>query len=146
MICSLNLNTINAQKLALETSVKNTIHTFFEGLHTGDTLIINTCISKSAKLETVYTRKTGETVVKSIAKKDFFNAIASKPKKDTWEEKLGKFTIHIDKNIASVWVPYKFYLNTTFSHCGVNSFQLIKQNGTWKISYLVDTRRKKECI
>ena len=51
-------------------------------------------------------------------------------------------TIKIDGALASVWTPYKFYSGATFSHCGANSFQLVKIDGAWKIQYIIDTRRK----
>ncbi len=53
--------------------------------------------------------------------------------------------IRIDADLAVVWTPYKFFVGKKFSHCGVNSFQLIKLNGNWKIQYLIDTRRKEGC-
>ena len=47
--------------------------------------------------------------------------------------------------MANVWTAYSFYFDGKFSHCGVNSFQLLKEAGEWKIFYLVDTRRKEGC-
>ena len=52
----------------------------------------------------------------------------------------------IDDGIASVWTPYELYFENKFSHCGVNSFQLIQVQGEWKISMITDTRRKVGCI
>jgi hypothetical protein len=40
--------------------------------------------------------------------------------------------------------PYQFYIGDKFSHCGVNSFQLVKLQGQWKIQYLIDTQEKRE--
>ncbi|HUH33176.1 MAG TPA: hypothetical protein VLZ28_04430, partial [Daejeonella sp.] len=51
----------------------------------------------------------------------------------------------IDDNLASVWTSYQFYIGDKFSHCGVNSFQLVKGKEGWKIVYLIDTRRKENC-
>jgi hypothetical protein len=48
--------------------------------------------------------------------------------------------------MASVWAPYKFYLGDKFSHCGVDVFQLMKTGDGWKIIYIVDTRRKGDCV
>jgi len=53
--------------------------------------------------------------------------------------------VKIDGPLAIVWTPYKFYFNGKFSHCGVNSFQLVRFNGVWKIQYLIDTRRRAGC-
>ena len=50
--------------------------------------------------------------------------------------------IHIEKSLASVWTPYKFYLNGKVSHTGTNSFQLVKTAEGWKIQYIIDTRRR----
>ena len=47
--------------------------------------------------------------------------------------------------MAHVWAPYEFWYNGEFSHCGVNSFQLFKEEDTWKIIYLIDSRRKEDC-
>jgi hypothetical protein len=47
--------------------------------------------------------------------------------------------------MAAAWTPYRFYRNGEFSHCGVNSFQLVKMAEGWKIVYIIDTRRKEPC-
>jgi hypothetical protein len=52
----------------------------------------------------------------------------------------------MDGSLAAVWVDYAFYLNNTFSHCGVDSFHLVKTEEGWKIFNLVDTRRKSDCV
>ena len=62
------------------------------------------------------------------------------------DERIIISKILIDGNMASVWVPYQFYYKGNFSHCGVNSFQLAKINNEWKIQYIIDTRRKDNCI
>jgi len=54
--------------------------------------------------------------------------------------------VKVDADLASVWTPYQFYYKDKFSHCGVNSFQLVRLQGIWKIQYLVDTRRKTDCV
>jgi len=45
-----------------------------------------------------------------------------------------------DGALAHVWLPYVFYYKGEFSHCGNNSFQLMRLDGEWKISSVVDTR------
>jgi len=124
-----------------EVLIKNTINTFFEGLHNGDTLLINQSINNTLKLQTAYVNKQGVNVLRTETKKNFLQSISKKKKDDVWFEKLMSITIKIDGNLASVWTPYEFYLNSKFSHCGVNSFQLFNNNGNWEIIYLVDTRR-----
>ncbi len=130
---------------AQEEDIKNTIHTFFEGLHNGDTTLIVKTIHKDLKLQTTFVNKEGKSILKNELKNDFLKIVSNKKKEDVWLEKLLYFNINIDDNLASVWTPYEFYVNGSFSHCGSNSFQLVKMNGNWKIIYLVDIRRRQGC-
>ena len=68
---------------------------------------------------------------------------AHDPREDGLEQLFE--AIHVDANLASAWTPYEFYVNDKFSHCGVNSFQLVKLKGNWVITYLIDTRRREAC-
>lgn len=61
------------------------------------------------------------------------------------DERIQFDVVKVDGPLASVWTPYKFYFKGQFSHCGVNSFQLVRVNGEWKIQYLIDTRRRNDC-
>jgi hypothetical protein len=70
----------------------------------------------------------------------------SKLPKGAADERISFETIRIDGPLAIVWTPYKFYFNGQFSHCGVNSFHLVRLNGSWKIHFLIDTRRKEPCL
>jgi hypothetical protein len=40
---------------------------------------------------------------------------------------------------------YVFYVGDRFSHCGVDSFQLVRISAGWRIIQIADTRRKEGC-
>ncbi|MCO4797809.1 MAG: hypothetical protein KC484_01235 [Colwelliaceae bacterium] len=61
------------------------------------------------------------------------------------DEQLFNITIQESGNLASAWTPFAFYLDGKLSHCGINSFQLIKQNEQWKIRYLMDNAFQGDC-
>ncbi len=61
------------------------------------------------------------------------------------DEKLLQTKLFRSGNLASVWTPFAFYLDGKLSHCGVNSFQLVKLNDEWKIHYLIDNSYKGDC-
>ena len=128
-----------------EQEVKNTIDTFFHGLHTGDTVLIKQVIHPEITMQTTFFNNEGFPVLRTSSSDRFLKSIGSKKPEDIWFEKLLDYKIHIDDNLASVWTPYEFYLNENFSHCGVNSFQLVKLNDGWVITYLIDTRRREAC-
>ena len=61
-------------------------------------------------------------------------------KERSWDE-----TVLIQGNIAVVWTPYDFHVDGEFSHCGIDSFQLIKQDGQWLISNSSWTLETENC-
>lgn len=126
-------------------AIKKVIERFFEGLQNGDTAIVKETLIHTPILQTTAIKKDGSTLLMTTNYAKFLKGLAAKKPEDIWEEKLLSYNIQIDGNMANVWTPYKFYRNTDFSHCGVNTFQLILYNNTWKIIYLIDTRRKNDC-
>lgn len=43
-------------------------------------------------------------------------------------------TVRVDGDMAQVWGPYRFIINGTTSHCGINSMSLVKGEGGWKVA------------
>ena len=52
------------------------------------------------------------------------------------DEQIFNITVRESGNLASAWTPFAFYIDKKLSHCGVNSFQLVKNKGEWKIQSL----------
>lgn len=126
--------------IAQEADVKKTIQIFFEGMQKGDTLKIKS-VCKDMVLQSVGENTKGTTLTTENTA-DFLKSIASIPNDIKIEERLLDYKIQIDGSLAHAWTPYEFYVNGKLSHKGVNSFQLFKDKGTWKIIYIADTRRK----
>ena len=61
------------------------------------------------------------------------------------DEHLLSVSVQQSGNLATVWTPYAFYLNEKLSHCGVNSFQVVKTQEGWKIQYLIDNSHQGDC-
>lgn len=53
--------------------------------------------------------------------------------------------VQIHGRMAQVWGEYEFLRDGKFSHCGVDSFNLLKVDGAWKISVLVFTAETSGC-
>jgi len=109
-----------------------------------DNQLLLSCFADSAIMQTIVKDVSGGNLVKNESVNSFAAVIASMPK-ETADERISFDMIKLDGALATVWTPYKFYLNGQFSHCGVNSFQLVRLKGQWKIQYLIDTRRKQGC-
>lgn len=125
-----------------EEAVKKTIGQLFEGMRKGDSSMVKGAFAPGATLQTIASPPGGEVKVKTEALQRFLNAVGT-PHTDVWDEQIEYGHIAIDGALATVWTPYRFFLGGKYSHCGVNSFQLVKLEGMWRIVYLIDTRRKK---
>lgn len=128
-----------------EDSVKAVINNLFTGMRNADPVLLRSAFSDSAILQTITRNKEGKMLVETEDVKEFTDFV-SRLKKDSADERIQFETIKIDGPLAVVWTPYNFYHNGKFSHCGVNSFQLVRFDGIWKIQYLIDTRRRTGCI
>lgn len=60
-------------------------------------------------------------------------------------EKALSYEVKVQASLAMAWVPYEFYLNDAFSHCGVDIFTLQKKDGQWKIIGAAYTVEKEGC-
>ncbi|WP_191860863.1 nuclear transport factor 2 family protein [Hanstruepera ponticola] len=136
--------TIFGQESA-EQQAEQTIKTFFEGFHKGDTTLMKSVMMDKVLMQTVFKTKEGKDVLVTDEPGKLISAVANRTEDQKWEEKILEYKVQVDGNMANVWTPYEFWFNGEFSHCGVNSFQLFHDNGTWKIIYLIDTRRRTGC-
>jgi hypothetical protein len=137
----LMISTFSFSQTSETDTVKSTIQQFFEGFHKQDSTLILKTIHNAIKIQSIGNTKEGKPVLNTLEFAIFLNAIVSIPKGKSFKEEILEYKIQLDGNMAHVWTPYKFWYDGNFSHCGVNSFQLFKEDGQWKIVYLIDTRR-----
>lgn len=140
--CSFNLFAQNDQD-----SIKAIINKLFTGMQKNDSALVRSCFINKPHLSTCFVKQ-------GIAKyhvedfSEFLKMIASEknnPKKEEFREILESYDIKTDLPMAAAWTPYKFFIGEKFSHCGVNNFQLFKSPEGWKITGIMDTRRREPC-
>ncbi|MDX1761369.1 MAG: nuclear transport factor 2 family protein [Christiangramia sp.] len=134
-----------AQNNDTENSPEQMVKDFFESFHAQDTTALRNFAYQDAKLQSVSIDENGNTKLTTDDYGKFLKGIASIPAEASFEEKLHEFRVEENGMLATVTTPYSFYYNGNFTHCGVNSFQLVKFEGEWKIVYLIDTRVKDDC-
>lgn len=145
LIFSSTWNAGFAQTTAEEKAVAAVINKMFDAMRQADSVGIIQAFAANAHMETIAKTKQQTDTVRGNTVAQFASSI-TKQKAGALDERITIGAIHIDGNMATVWTPYQFYFNGQFSHCGVNSFQLVKLNGEWKIQYIIDTRRKDNCL
>ncbi|MGW9686486.1 nuclear transport factor 2 family protein [Flagellimonas sp. 2504JD1-5] len=127
-------------------AVKEVIKTFFNGFHKQDSVIMKSTLADHVVLQTTGRNKEGKTMFRTEEFSKLITSITSIPDSINFQEKLTSFSIQVDRTMANAWVGYEFWINDNFSHCGINSFQLINFDGEWKIIYLIDTRGRAGCL
>jgi hypothetical protein len=65
--------------------------------------------------------------------------------KDKWLERMWSPKLQEHNAIATVWGEYDFHLNGKFTHCGIDTFTLVKTGGEWRIAALAFTRETSAC-
>jgi Putative lumazine-binding len=144
IIVTISLFFVNLTKAqTAEDSVKAVINKMFDAMRNADSKSLTECFTDSAILQTII-EKNGAVKIETDAVKGFADQIAAIPKGDA-DERITFDIVKVDAALAIAWTPYKFYYKGNFSHCGVDSYQLVRINGQWKIQYLIDTRRKNPC-
>ena len=141
VVCFLFAFTVKGQ--SAEDSVKAVINKMFIAMKDGDGKSLAECFTEAAILQTV-SEKDGNVSVITEPLKEFSDFVATQKKGDA-DERITFDMVKTDGSLAIAWTPYQFYYKAQFSHCGVDSYQLVRIDGVWKIQYLIDTRRKNNC-
>jgi hypothetical protein len=126
-----------------EEDVRAVIDLLFNGMRSGDSTMVRAAFHPDARLMTTFTRD-GKPMLQTM-KIDAFVEAVGKPHDQVWDERIGEVEIKIDDNLATAWMNYAFYVGDTFSHCGVNAFQLAKGEAGWKVIQIADSRRGVAC-
>jgi hypothetical protein len=129
-----------------EASVTEVINRLFSGMHKADSTMVRSTFDKEVTMATAMRNKEGNPVLRrEYSINDFVKSVGKKPP-EPYAEEIWNLKVQIDGDFAQVWCDYAFYIGNTFSHCGVDAFQLYKSKEGWKIFHLADTRRKDNCI
>jgi hypothetical protein len=110
----------------------------------GDSTLVRRTLAPGAVFHGIGGRPGQPPALQTERISDFLKAVGT-PHSEVWDERVQFSQVLIDAKLASVWAPYEFYLGSKFSHCGYDSFQLVKLADGWKIAHIIDTRRKEKC-
>ncbi|HTJ22747.1 MAG TPA: nuclear transport factor 2 family protein [Gemmatimonadaceae bacterium] len=124
-------------------AVLATVQKVFDAMRTRDTALFSQAFDTSARLVGVSARGTPAITLTTPAQ--FAAAVLRAPAGNVWNERIYDPEVKIDLPVAQVWAYYTFHLNSTFSHCGVDAFMLVKVGGVWKITQIADSRRTEGC-
>jgi hypothetical protein len=126
----------------LRDSLVAVVSHFFVAMEKRDTHTLRTLLEPEGHVFGLLWRK--DSVDISVdAHAEMVTAIVSA--KERWRERIWNPTVLQRGPLAVVWAPYDFYLGTKFSHCGVDTFTLVRRREGWRIADVAFTMEPEGC-
>ena len=123
-----------------ESEVRAVVKALFDGMRLADSSMVRPLFHAKARFITMDLRNTGSAAKIEESAEGFIRFIGS-PRNTVLDEQLSNIRTFVDGALASVWADYKLMVGDRVSHCGIDHFLLVKEEGSWKIIELADTRR-----
>jgi hypothetical protein len=98
---------------------------------------------KEGTLAAVIKTKEGKTINRTLTPATFSQNFAVK--RNELKELMYKPKVEIFNDFAMLWSRYVFFTDNKISHCGVNSFHLVKTETGWKIANASTTIEPNGC-
>lgn len=124
---------------------KEVVIDFFEAFHEQDSVALRKLAHPTITMQSIGKDQQGNNKVSTNSYGEFLKSIVGIPATTKFEEKLHSFEVQVNGALAQVITPYSFLVNEQLSHCGVNSFTMVKEADEWKIVYIIDTRVREGC-
>jgi hypothetical protein len=119
------------------------INALFDGLARRDSATILAALRPDGSATAVAEKADGSRTIHHMSAADF--AAAIKPGPERYEERISDPAIEIDGDIAMVWAPYTFTIDGKVHHCGVDHFDLVRDNGKWQVQNITWSSRTTGC-
>jgi hypothetical protein len=129
-----------------ESRVVAAVHKLFDGVTAKDGDAMRAVLDRDARLVRTETRD-GFPRTRPMSVRDFVTRILEH-EGPALHEKIWDPEVRVADNLATVWVPYTFYVGERFTHCGEDAIQLAKTDlgwPGWKIIAMADTQRTEGC-
>jgi ketosteroid isomerase-like protein len=62
-----------------------------------------------------------------------------------FSERISDPAVEVDGDVAMVWAPFVVRVNGKVANCGFDLFDLVRENGAWKVMNLTFSSRLKGC-
>lgn len=119
------------------------VRQLFDAMRAHDTATVRNTFHPDARLMSVGLDRDGNPSIRTTPIDAFVRAIGGATA--LLDERISGVEVRRDDGLATVWASYAFYADSTFSHCGVDAFQLARTADGWKIIHVADTRRREPC-
>ena len=99
--------------------------------------------TSTSDLAAVFRQRDGKSRYSSINGEKFSQMFTDKSK--VMKEEMYAPNVEVSGDWAMVWGRYVFFAGDKLSHCGINQFNLVRIEGTWKIANGASTIDPGDC-
>ena len=125
-----------------EAAVLVPINAVFAAFETGDAAAMLRHVYPEGRVTAAVPRPDGKAGVRQLS----FTQFAEWVKPDAaFEERITNPAIEIDGDIAMVWAPFTVRIGGTLKSCGYDLFDLVREDGSWKIMNITFSSRTTGC-
>jgi hypothetical protein len=124
-----------------EPAILAVVDQFMTGLATNDFALMAKVRSEGAV--NVIERPAPAPATGTLVTRRPFTTDGSKP--NAFKEKYWDPIVHVRGSIAIVWAPYEFWRDGKTTHCGIDVFEMAKEQGTWRIGNMMWTVEPDAC-
>ena len=123
--------------------VLDAIEVFFSSMTAKDVEMAKSVLEPQGRFFSARTARDGTRSVRTFTNQEYLDGLAGGTA--IQRERIWDPQVLVHGDIASVWAPYDFHVDGAFSHCGVDSFDLIRTADGWKITGGVYTVQPEGC-
>jgi hypothetical protein len=131
-----------AAQSAEATAVLAPIAALFAAFEAGDAAAMLRHVYPEGRVTASGTRGDGASTLRQQSWTEFAGRV--RPDRP-FTEQISDPVIDIDGDIAMVWAPFVVRVGGKISNCGVDHFDLVREDGTWKVMNLTFSSRTTGC-
>lgn len=118
------------------------VNALFGAFEAGDAATMLRLVYPDGRVTASGTRGDGASNLRQQSWTQFAERIAPG---SAFQERIANPVIDIDGDIAMVWAPFVVRVGGKVSNCGVDHFDLVRENGAWKVMNLTFSSRTTGC-
>ena len=118
------------------------VRSFTDAFDQGDEAGMTLVITEGSQVVLVRPQEGGD-VVRTLPLADLAARIAGAPA--DLKEPIAIKNVMVDGPVAMVWADFSLFVDGTRSHCGVDIFTLVEQDGAWKIATITYSHITQAC-
>ena len=124
-----------------EQPVLATVNALLASFSAGDSAAMLRLVYPDGRVTATGTRASGS----GVRRQSWSEFAARLTPQSTFQESISDPAVEVDGDAAMVWAPFVVRVNGKVSNCGFNHFDLVRENGIWKVMNLTFSSRITGC-